>query len=87
MIVAAVFGRKNNVTENMQLPKVVVISFNMLARLRDSMSSHKWGMVIVDEAHNLRCTTKKLECDEVCLASNTFFNAKLGIIQIYRKFT
>lgn len=67
MIVAAVFGRKNNLAENMPLPKVVVISFNMLARLRESMSLRKWAVVIVDEAHNLRCTTKKLECDEVCL--------------------
>ena len=68
-IVAAVLGRKNNLTENMELPKVVVISFHMLARLRESMLSREWGMVIVDEAHNLRCTRKKMECDEVCLVS------------------
>lgn len=67
--VAAVFGRKNKLTDNMELPKVVVISFYMLARLRESMLSRKWGMVIVDEAHNLRCTRKKVECDEVCLVS------------------
>lgn len=67
MIIAAVFGRKNNLTENMELPKVVVTSFNMLTRLRESMLSRKWGMVIVDEAHNIRCTSRKVECDEVSL--------------------
>lgn len=72
-MVVAVFGRKNNLAENTPLPKVVVISFNMLARLRESMSSRQWGIVIVDEAHNLRCTSKKLECDEVCLLSISLF--------------
>ncbi|KAG0605049.1 hypothetical protein M758_9G027500 [Ceratodon purpureus] len=59
-----VFGQKNDLAENMELPRVVVISYHMLTRLRESILSRKWGMVIVDEAHNLRCTRKKVECDE-----------------------
>ena len=61
------FGRKNDLVQNMQPPQVVVISYFMLARLRRSMVSHKWGMLIVDESHNLRCTLKKAECEEVCI--------------------
>jgi hypothetical protein len=85
VIVVAVFGRKNNLTESMELPKVVVISFHMLARLRESMLSRKWGMVIVDEAHNLRCTRKKVECDEVCLVSIHTLKACIVVVDWNRR--
>ncbi|CAM6013956.1 unnamed protein product [Sphagnum balticum] len=59
-----VFGRKNDPAKQMQMPKVVVVSYTMMKHLRRSMVSLKWGMLIVDESHNLRCTQKKLPCEE-----------------------
>jgi SNF2 family DNA or RNA helicase len=66
----AVFGRKNNLADNAKTPKVVVISYTMLKRLRKNMMRHKWAVLIVDESHNLRCTRNKVECEEVFISSN-----------------
>jgi hypothetical protein len=62
-----VFGRKNDPAKQMRMRKVVVVSYTMMKHLRRSMVSLKWGMLIVDESHNLRCTQKKLPCEEVSL--------------------
>eukprot|EP00850_Spirogloea_muscicola_P002849 SM000011S19027 [mRNA] locus=s11:399749:406722:- [translate_table: standard] len=61
-----VFGRKDYVdsTEG-RLPKVVVTSYTMLPRIRASLSRIQWGMVIVDESHNMRTSKKTYECEEV----------------------
>lgn len=65
MIIVVVFGWKNNLIENMELLKVVVIFFNMLMWFWESMLLCKWGMVIVDEVYNIWCMSRKVECDEV----------------------
>ncbi|XP_068653942.1 uncharacterized protein [Aristolochia californica] len=59
-----VFGHKDNLTYLTTCPKVVVISYTMLHRLRKSMLEHEWALMIVDESHNLRCTKKAIEADE-----------------------
>ena len=65
MFDVVVFGRKNNLADNVKTPKVVVISYTMLKRLKKNMMKRKWAMLIVDESHNLRCTRNKVECEEV----------------------
>lgn len=49
----------------MKCPRVVVISYSMLRRLRMSILEQEWVTLIVDESHNLRCTKKSSERDEV----------------------
>ncbi|KAH7280039.1 hypothetical protein KP509_37G049700 [Ceratopteris richardii] len=59
-----VFGRKTRIPDGAKTPKVVVISYTMLCRLKKQMMMHKWALLIVDESHTLRCTRNKLECQE-----------------------
>jgi len=59
-----VFGHRNNPSDLVKCPKIVVVSYTMLSRLQKSMRALKWGLMIVDESHNLRCTKKLTECDE-----------------------
>lgn len=59
-----VFGHQNNPSDLAKCPKIVVVSYTMLSRLQKSMLAMKWGLMIVDESHNLRCTKKMTECDE-----------------------
>ncbi|KAH9318525.1 hypothetical protein KI387_020294, partial [Taxus chinensis] len=59
-----VFGHRNNLRDTVKGPKIVVISYTMLSRLQKSMLSLKWGLMIVDESHNLRCTKRMKECEE-----------------------
>lgn len=44
--------------------QVVVISYTMLKRLKKTFLAQKWGVLIVDESHNLRTTKNKTETDE-----------------------
>jgi len=60
-----VFGHQDNLNHMKRSPKVVVISYTMLSRLRRSMLEQKWALLIVDESHNIRCTKKKSESVEV----------------------
>lgn len=60
-----VFARQNSVDYLEACPKVVVVSYRMLNRLRKSMIGRKWALMIIDESHNIRCTKKKFEKDEV----------------------
>ncbi|GMN54237.1 hypothetical protein TIFTF001_023365 [Ficus carica] len=53
-----VFGHQNNPAHLKRCPKVVVISFTMLHRLRKSMLDRDWALLIVDESHHVRCTKK-----------------------------
>eukprot|EP00899_Mesostigma_viride_P005787 jgi/Mesvir1/15209/Mv06441-RA.1 len=46
------------------LPKVVVISYRMLAILGERITRRAWGVVIIDECHHMRCSAKK-PTDEV----------------------
>ncbi len=39
-------------------PKITIISYHMLQRLRTSIGSWKWGVVICDESHHI-CTSEK----------------------------
>ncbi|POO01949.1 SNF2 domain-containing protein / helicase domain-containing protein / HNH endonuclease domain-containing protein [Trema orientale] len=53
-----VFGHQNNPVHLKRCPKVVVISYTMLHRLRKSMLEREWSLLIVDESHHVRCTKK-----------------------------
>lgn len=64
--VCSVFGHQNNLKYLTRSPKVVVISYTMLHRLRKSMLEQEWALMIVDECHNIRCTKKMMESEEVC---------------------
>ncbi|KAI5067216.1 hypothetical protein GOP47_0017744 [Adiantum capillus-veneris] len=59
-----VFGHKTKIPDEAKTPRVVVISYTMLRRLRKDMMARKWALLIVDESHNLRCTRGKVECEE-----------------------
>ncbi|XP_035816379.1 uncharacterized protein [Zea mays] len=55
-----VFGRQDSLEHLNATPRAVIISYQMLSRLRESMVNRTWALMIVDESHNIRCT-KKLE--------------------------
>ncbi|GER51811.1 SNF2 and helicase domain-containing protein [Striga asiatica] len=59
-----VFGHQDNPARLPKLPKIVVISYTMLRRLRSSMLEQKWATLIVDESHHLHCNKKAVEKDE-----------------------
>nr|KYP55768.1 Zinc finger Ran-binding domain-containing protein 3 [Cajanus cajan] len=59
-----VFGHLDNPVYLTRSPKVVVISYTMLHRLRKSMLEREWALLIVDESHHVRCT-KKTEPGEI----------------------
>ncbi|KAL9227343.1 hypothetical protein vseg_003040 [Gypsophila vaccaria] len=60
-----VFGHLNNPVHLKRRPKIVVISYTMLHRLRDSILQLEWGVLIVDESHHIRCSKKKSESREI----------------------
>lgn len=60
-----VFGHKDNPARLPKCPRVVVISYTMLRRLRRNIVEQEWATLVVDESHNLRCTKKACENDEV----------------------
>lgn len=60
-----VFGHQNSLDYLEHCPKVVIISYRMLSRLKKSMIDKNWAVMIIDESHNIRCTKKKTEKDEV----------------------
>ncbi|KAM7475665.1 hypothetical protein LguiB_022908 [Lonicera macranthoides] len=59
-----VFGHQNNPANLPRCPKVVVISYTMLHRLRKSLLELDWAVLIVDESHHVRCTKKPSEPGE-----------------------
>ncbi|KAG6529050.1 hypothetical protein ZIOFF_011244 [Zingiber officinale] len=59
-----VFGHQDNLDYLERHPKVVVISYTMLSRLRKAMLERNWSVIIVDESHNIRCTKKQFESEE-----------------------
>ncbi|KQK15412.1 DNA annealing helicase and endonuclease ZRANB3 [Brachypodium distachyon] len=59
-----VFGRQDSLEYLDACPKVVVISYKMLSRLRKSMVNRRWALMIIDESHNIRCTKMKEEKNE-----------------------
>lgn len=61
----SVFGHQNNPAHLTRCPRVVVISYTMLHRLRKSMLEREWPLLIVDESHHLQCTKKKSEPQKV----------------------
>lgn len=61
----SVFGHQDNLDYLERHPKVVVISYAMLNRLRKTMLERNWSLMIVDESHNVRCTKKQVESEEV----------------------
>ncbi|XP_034673278.1 DNA annealing helicase and endonuclease ZRANB3 isoform X2 [Vitis riparia] len=60
-----VFGHQNNPAHLTRCPRVVVISYTMLHRLRKSMLEREWALLIVDESHHLQCTKKKSEPQKI----------------------
>ena len=52
----AVFGRQDSLEYLSATPRAVIISYQMLSRLRESMANRTWALMIVDESHNIRCT-------------------------------
>lgn len=60
-----VFGHLDNPCNLSRFPKVVVISYTMLHRLRRSILQQKWSLLIVDESHHVRCSKKSSEPEEV----------------------
>uniref|UniRef100_A0A0D9X150 Helicase ATP-binding domain-containing protein n=1 Tax=Leersia perrieri TaxID=77586 RepID=A0A0D9X150_9ORYZ len=59
-----VFGHQDSLERLGACPKAVVISYQMLSRLRKSMMNRRWALMIIDESHNIRCTKKKNEKNE-----------------------
>lgn len=64
------FGHRNNPVHLTRLPRVVVISYTMLHRLRKSMIELDWALLIVDESHHVRCSKRTSEPEEVDIVSN-----------------
>ncbi|KDO54572.1 hypothetical protein CISIN_1g001912mg [Citrus sinensis] len=60
-----VFGHRNNPVHLTRFPRVVVISYTMLHRLRKSMIEQDWALLIVDESHHVRCSKRTSEPEEV----------------------
>ncbi|GMQ10845.1 hypothetical protein CsSME_00053692 [Camellia sinensis var. sinensis] len=60
-----VFGHQNNPVHLTRCPRVVVISYTMLHRLRTSMLEREWALLIVDESHHVRCSKKPSEPGEI----------------------
>ncbi|OMO51229.1 SNF2-related protein [Corchorus capsularis] len=60
-----VFGHRDNPAYLKKSPKVVVISFTMLNRLRKIMLEQEWALLVVDESHHLRCSRKASESGEI----------------------
>ncbi|RHN66007.1 putative calcium/calmodulin-dependent protein kinase chromatin remodeling SNF2 family [Medicago truncatula] len=60
-----VFGHQDNPVNLTRCPRIVVISYTMLHRLRKSMLERKWALLIVDESHHVRPTKKTSEPGEI----------------------
>ncbi|CAD6340652.1 unnamed protein product [Miscanthus lutarioriparius] len=56
-----VFGHQDSLEHLNATPRAVITSYQMLSRLRESMVNRTWALMIVDESHNIRCTTKREE--------------------------
>ncbi|RLN33318.1 DNA annealing helicase and endonuclease ZRANB3 [Panicum miliaceum] len=54
-----VFGHQDSLEHLSATPRAVIISYQMLSRLRESMANRTWALMIVDESHNIRCTKKE----------------------------
>ncbi|XP_057731223.1 uncharacterized protein LOC130946479 [Arachis stenosperma] len=59
-----VFGHQDNPVHLTRCPRVVVISYTMLNRLKKNMIEREWALLIVDESHHVRCTKKAKESGE-----------------------
>jgi len=64
-LLTPVFGHRDNPASLKRCPRVVVISYTMLRRLRKSMLQQEWAFLIVDESHHVRCSKKPSELEEV----------------------
>ncbi|MED6194350.1 hypothetical protein PIB30_027738 [Stylosanthes scabra] len=59
-----VFGHQDNPIHLTRFPRVVVISYTMLSRLKKNMIERDWALLIIDESHHVRCTKKAKESGE-----------------------
>ncbi|XP_015071058.1 DNA annealing helicase and endonuclease ZRANB3 [Solanum pennellii] len=71
-----VFGHQDNPARLPKCPRVVVTSFTMLRRLRKSMLEQEWATLVVDESHNLHCTKKASENEEITTVLDVAAKAK-----------
>ncbi|PHT47685.1 hypothetical protein CQW23_11893 [Capsicum baccatum] len=71
-----VFGHQDNPARLPKCPRVVVTSYTMLRRLRKSMLEQEWATLVVDESHNLRCTKKTSENEEITAVLDVATKAK-----------
>lgn len=71
-----VFGHQDNPARLPKCPRVVVTSYTMLRRLRKSMVEQEWATMVVDESHNLRCTKKASENEEITTVLDVATKAK-----------
>ncbi|KAJ8536294.1 hypothetical protein K7X08_034695 [Anisodus acutangulus] len=71
-----VFGHQDNPARLPKCPRVVVTSYTMLRRLRRSMLEQEWATLVVDESHNLRCTKKASESEEITTVLDVATKAK-----------
>ncbi|XP_059303669.1 uncharacterized protein LOC132055726 isoform X3 [Lycium ferocissimum] len=71
-----VFGHQDNPARLPKCPRVVVTSYTMLRRLRKSMLEQEWATLVVDESHNLRCTKKASETEEITTVLDVAAKAK-----------
>ncbi|CAL5083901.1 unnamed protein product [Urochloa decumbens] len=58
-----VFGRQDSLEHLSATPRAVIISYQMLSRLRESMANRTWALMIADESHNIRCTKTEEKCE------------------------
>ncbi|CAL5071925.1 unnamed protein product [Urochloa decumbens] len=58
-----VFGRQDSLEHLGATPRAVIISYQMLSRLRESMANRTWALMIADESHNIRCTKTEEKCE------------------------
>ncbi|GFZ03537.1 SNF2 domain-containing protein [Actinidia rufa] len=72
-----VFGHKSNPVNLPRRPRVVVISYTMLHRLRKSILEQDWALLIVDESHHVRCTKKTSEPGEKETGDDALFKTGL----------
>lgn len=74
------FGYKDDPVHLKSRPKIVVISYTMLNRLRASIRNWKWGIMIIDESHHIRCSKKKSEPREITTVLDVASVAKRVIL-------
>ncbi|WZY80175.1 hypothetical protein YC2023_026559 [Brassica napus] len=76
-----VFGHQNNPAYLPRWPKVVVISYTMLQRLRKTMLEREWALLILDESHHIQTVLDVAEkVKHIVLLSGTPSLSRPGLL-------